>query len=172
VRHAWESYPETVPLSTLARASAACLPSREGLDRVLSALSDQQGSQKRELMSSLSYFHSPESLDWIERNIFEPISEHWGHLAAASQLDWPRVERWLSSGRPLSLVALDALLAIIKPRTPLLRDHGPRLHQAPRPDQFLLALSDCADRDRVPRVRRAVDRLKSEVAKLTEDLRL
>lgn len=113
VRYAWGHYPATVSLPPLAQASAACLSFREGFDRVTAALAEQDGSHKRDLMFSLGYFHSPETLDWIEQHIFEPITEAWGYLAAASRLDWPRVERWFERGRPLSLVAIDALAAIV-----------------------------------------------------------
>lgn len=116
------------------------------------ALAEQVGSHKRDLIFSLGYFHSPEALDWIEQHIFEPITEAWGSLAAASRLDWPRVERWFERGRPLSLVAIDALTAIVRPQSPFLRAYGPCLHQPPTSDRFTQVLSAYAERDRVPRV--------------------
>jgi len=133
VRYAWGDYPATVSLWAVAQATAACLPYREGFSRVTAALTEQAGSKKRDLMSSLGHFHSPEALDWIEQNIFEPITEAWGYLAAASQMDWPRAERWLAQGRPLSLVAIDALAAIVRPQSPFLRAYQPRLHQQATP---------------------------------------
>jgi hypothetical protein len=152
VRYAWAEYPAGISLPSLAQASAACLPFREGFDRVTAALADQVGSHKRDLIFSLGYFHSPEALDWIEQHIFEPITEAWGFLAAASRLDWPRVERWFEHGRPLSLVAIDALIAIVRPQSPFLRTYGPCLHQPPTSDRFTQVLSAYAERDRVPRV--------------------
>jgi hypothetical protein len=55
-------------------------------------------------------------LDWIERTIAQPklVAAFWGELAAKSGLTWPRAQRWLTSGRPLSLVALDALIARLR----------------------------------------------------------
>jgi hypothetical protein len=152
VRYAWGDYPATVPLPSLARASAGCLPFREGFGRVVAALAQQDGSHKRDLILSLGYFHSPEALDWIEQHIFGPITEDWGYLAAASRLDWPRVEQWFERGRPLSLVAIDALAAIMRPQTPLLRAYGPRLHRPPSRARFIQVLSDYAARDKGPRV--------------------
>ena len=152
VRYAWGEHPATVPLPTLAQASAACLPFREGFDRVAAALNQERGKQKRDLAFSLGYFHSPEALDWIEEHIFEPITEDWGLLAAASHLDWPRVEHWFDHGRPLSLVAIDALVAIMEAPTPFLRAYPPRLHQPPNRELFIRVLSDYAGRDKVPRV--------------------
>lgn len=152
VRSAWSDFPTTVDLPSLAQASASCLPFREGFDRVTAALAEQHGSQKRDLMFSLGYFHSAEALDWIEQHIFEPITEAWGYLAAASRLDWPRVERWFEYGRPCSLVAIDALAAIVRPQSPFLRAYCPRLHQPPTPDHLKQVLAAYAERDRVPRV--------------------
>ena len=168
VRYAWGDYPTAVALPSLANASAACLPFREGFDRVAAALAEEEGSRKRDLMFSLGYFHSPEALDWIEKFIYEPITESWGYLAAASKLDWPRVESWFEQGRPLSLVAIDALAAIIRPQSPFLRAYGPRLYQPPSPDRLRQVLSAYAERDRVPRVQQRTSALITHVDTLTK----
>jgi hypothetical protein len=168
VRYAWGDYPTAVALPSLAKASAACLPFREGFDRVVAALAQEEGSRKRDLMLSLGYFHSPEALDWIEKHIFEPITESWGYLAAASKLDWPRVEGWFEQGRPLSLVAIDALAAIIRPQSPFLRAYGPRLHQPPSADQLRRVLSAYAELDRVPRVQQRTSALLTHADALTQ----
>jgi hypothetical protein len=168
VRNAWSEYPARVSLPALARASAACLPFREGFDRVVAALAEQSGAHQRILMSSLGYFHSPEALDWIEQHIFDPINDAWGYLAAESGLDWPRVERWLERGRPLSLVALDALAVIVRPRSLPLRTDNPRLQEPPSLDRFKRVLSAYAEKDRVPRVQRCTARLFSQAESLTK----
>jgi hypothetical protein len=103
-------------------------------------------------MASLSYFRSPDALSWIEENVFEPIAESWGCLAAASKTDWPRVEAWLDRGRPLSSVAIDALLAIARPRTPLLQERKPTLATPPDPYKLRDGLMTYRERDPVPRV--------------------
>jgi len=167
VRYAWGDYPATVSLPALAQASAACLSFRDGFSKVVAALVGLDGSQKRDLMLSLGHFHSPEALDWIEQHIFEPITEEWGYLAAASQFDWPRAERWFDHGRPLSLVAIDALAAIIRPQSPFLRAYGPRLQQPPTHDRFNQVLSAYAERDKVPRVRQRTAGLISHADILT-----
>jgi hypothetical protein len=82
-------------------------------------------------------------------------------LAAASKLDWSRVERWFERGRPLSLVAIDALGAIVRPQTPFLQSYGPRLHQPPSTDRFRQVLLAYAQRDRVPRVEQRISKLIS-----------
>lgn len=168
VRYAWGDYPETIDLPSIAKATADCLPYREGYDCVVGALSHREESEKRDLMLSLSYFHSQETLDWIEVNIFSPITETWGRLAAASNFDWPRATKWLDSGRPLSLVALDALAAIIRPQSPLLREYSPRFQQPPDFETLTNVLSSHAERDSVPRVSRITKYILEHAAVLTK----
>jgi len=158
IRYCWGEYP-SVDLVSLAQASAACLPFRDGFDRVTGALAQVEGSQKRDLMFALSYFRSAEALDWIEGAIFEPITESWGYLAAASDLDWQRIEAWFSTGRPLSLVAIDALGSIVRPMTLFLREHTPTLRDQPTPETFSSVLTDYIKRDPVPRVQQRVEGL-------------
>lgn len=167
VRYAWGETSATISFASLGKASANCLPFREGFDRVASAIAESK-SRARDLIYALSYFRSPEALDWIERQEIEPITESWGYLAAASKLEWTRVEKWLEVGRPLSLVAIDALRAIVKPMTPLLREYAPRLHQPPTLERFRQVLSEYAERDRVPRVQFRINQLLSESNSLTK----
>lgn len=154
VRYAWREHPEKVAINAIAHATACCLPHREGFDRVVEALSRMGESEQRQVMLSLSSFHSPDTLNWIELHAASPVTETWGNLAAASQLSWPRVAQWLDRGRPLSLVALDALGAIIRPMTPHLRSHGPRLHDPPDSTELHRALTAYMARDTVPRVKK------------------
>ena len=151
VRYAWGEYPD-IDLIALAEASAHCLPFREGFDRVTTALSSLNGKEKQDTKFALSYFRSAEALDWIEREIAPPITENWGYLAAASQLSWARVVAWLESGRPLSLVAIDALRAIAQPMTPFLREIKPGLENPPSLEVFREVVSEYMRRDPVPRV--------------------
>lgn len=168
VRYCWGEYP-SVDLVSLAQASAACLPFREGFTRVCDVLSDLEDPQKRDSMFALSYFRSAEALDWIERAVSEPITESWGYLAAASDLDWPRIEAWFGTGRPLSLVAIDALRAIVRPMTLFLREHSPTLRDQPPPERFLLVLTEYMKHDPVPRVEQRIQGLLENQSSLTND---
>jgi MoaA/NifB/PqqE/SkfB family radical SAM enzyme len=49
---------------------------------------------------------------WTSAAAPPPVTDHWARLAVASQLDWPTAEAWLRRGRPLSLIALDALVRL------------------------------------------------------------
>lgn len=149
--------PDMNHLVFLANASAACLPFREGFDRVRASVEALEGKDLRQQMFYLSDFHTPEVLDWIEAHIFSPVTTDWGRLAAHSVLDWSRAERWLSSGRPLSLVALDALVALVTPGA--LGEYPPRLHHPPDVETLRAALTAYAQRDDVPRVEKATSYL-------------
>ena len=62
-----------------------------------------------EVLHALTNFSDARVLDWLEEHCREPITYEWGTAAAVNELDWPRVVRWLNAGRPLSLLAVDAL---------------------------------------------------------------
>jgi hypothetical protein len=150
---AWQAYPDVGSFWRLAEATASCLPLKDGFDRVVSALSRMDGPDWRESFSALAHFRSRRTLDWIESHVSEPLVESWGYLAAASDLNWPRAENWLAQGRPLSLVALDALLAIAKPRTPFLQYIRPTLAEAPSETVIRHSIESLMQRDPVPRVK-------------------
>jgi hypothetical protein len=137
----------------LAQALAACLPPGDGLTLALGALGDAPGSDRA---GALAFFRSARVLDWMEERVREAGAGGWGRLAAASALDWPRAAAWLERGRPLSLVALDALLAIAKPDTGLLERLRPALGRPPAASEFRSVLEACAARDPSPRVKRCV----------------
>jgi len=168
VRYAWGEYPASVPLPILAQASAACLPFREGFDRVVSALDLESPGCRRDLAMSLAFFKSTEALDWIEHHVSEPITEAWGELAAVSRFSWTRAEKWITAGRPLSLVAVDALATIANPKSPLLRDLQPRLYDPSDPDMFREVLSAYAQSDRAPRVEKRTISLLANAHSLLE----
>jgi hypothetical protein len=163
---AWRDYPKLVSLPALAQASAQCLPFGDGFERVKMALSSFSNKEKLRLIFCLGYFHSTQTLDWIEENIFEPTTESWGYLAAASNLDWQRVELWIHHGRPLSLVAIDALRAIMRPQSPFLRAYAPQLKSPPSKDKFQLLLSTYSEKDNVPRVLQRTSDLIENIEKL------
>jgi hypothetical protein len=155
IRKQWESYTPAL-LQALAEASAACLPSKEGFNLVEKAVANVPPKEIVKASVALSWFRSEATLDWIERNISDPLVENWGRLAAVSDLKWERVDRWLASGRPLSLVALDALIACWHYNTVILRRFAPKLLEPAPVDEMTAALNAYLDRDSAPRVRKAI----------------
>ncbi|WP_150118788.1 hypothetical protein [Collimonas fungivorans] len=157
VRAAWEFYPHDLALPCLAEATASCLPFREGYDRVVSELARLEGNARRNVIFVMGYFRSIETLDWIETNICEPTTDSWGYLAAVSGIDWIRLQTWLDAGRPLSLVAIDALGAFQRRQTHMLKKFRSHLVSLPSKEELKSVLDAYARRDNVPRVLQRID---------------
>jgi hypothetical protein len=122
-----------------AEAAASCLPPPEGLDMTIDALRAFQGRELRECKGALLWFRAPAVLDWIELNAPRAnVTDDWGQLAALSDLSWSKVQNWLSRGRPLSFIALDALGNFI-----------PHAGQAPIVDRLKPQLKECLDRSAI-----------------------
>jgi hypothetical protein len=156
IRTQWQ---DPGPLNALAEASAACLPTDEGLVYTMAALNALPVKERIEACQALDWFQSPQSLDWIEAHANEIgtwISPHWGYLAANGHLTWDRVARWLDVGRPLSLVALAALKACGHWDTMISKVLRPRLHQPATRNVMTHTLQLYATHDAVPRVERDV----------------
>ena len=130
-----------------AEAAAKCLPDSEGLHNTIDALRAFHGRDLQKKMSALSWFRAPEVLDWIETHVpRQDVTASWGQLASLSDLHWSRVQHWLVSGRPLSLVALDALESCI-----------PRQNQARILTMLNPKLKGCSDRAIVKRALRTYE---------------
>ncbi len=159
VSAAWDDFREPHQLYSLANASAACLTHEDGFSRVTTALAGFDEKTRRENLFALSYFRSRDGLDWIEENVCSPVTGEWGRLAAASRFHWGKADSWLRKGRPLSLVALDALLSIVRRETPLLSNLHPELEDKPESASFESTLKRYAEQDNAPRVTRAISAL-------------
>ncbi len=149
----WERLSKIVGLPGMAFAASRCLPTAEAHKKVTDALARMDPPSRVAAKLVLMEFATPLNLDWIEKNADSPVDSTWGLLAASSAFDWPRARKWLDSGRPLSLVALDALeWCVCSGRKPPLLD-------SPEPEEFIRCLRDYQARDPVVRVRERVERL-------------
>jgi hypothetical protein len=162
VRQAWSQYPDRIQFWSLVQASAACLPFEDAFARAEQALANMPEKVRRDSLCALSHFKSSRVLQWIEKNAAEPSTEAWGRLAAASLFSWQKAQEWLGSGRPLNLIAIDALLAIAEPRSPFLRSLRPKLDSPPDEHEFRLVLAVAVVADPVPRVQQRVASLLSK----------
>lgn len=130
-----------------AAAAAKCLPPAEGLQKTIDALQAFHGRDLERQMSALAWFRAPTVLDWIETHLpRQDVTASWGQLASLSDLHWSRVHSWLASGRPLSLVALDALASYI-----------PRQSQARILTMLNPKLKGCGDRSTIGYALRAYE---------------
>jgi hypothetical protein len=162
IRERWRSWrPKT--LFTLSYATAACLPFDEGYNRVVQALMDVPPQELVDQCAALAWFRSEKTLDWLEDhtgymlNNWGHVPDSWGRLAALSDFSWDRAASWFDKGRPLSLVALDALKACYRFNTGLLERFKPRLARPAPIDEMTAKLRDYARKDPAPRVERDVE---------------
>lgn len=156
IRKEWEWFAPAL-LFSLAEASASCLPGEEGYNLVVNALAEVPRKELARAAAALSWFRSESTLDWIEQNISDPLLDDWGRLAAVSNLKWERMSKWLASGRPLSLIALDALVSCWHYDTPALRQFAPKLLEPVSIEEMTATLEKYSNGDSVPRVRNAVE---------------
>ena len=166
VAEVWQRHRDRVDIGSLLRATAACMPIDQGFPIASALVESLDGRERRYAMVALSYFRSPRALQWIERHAAEPTTDDWGNLAAASCMSWPDARAWLGRGRPLSLIAIDALRAIADPKTPVLRAMSPALLSPPTPDEFMRTIGAYEAQDPVPRVRQRLESLRAAKHKL------
>jgi len=155
IRSRWNVY-RSEAFFALAAASAACLPFSEGFIRVVQELEKMSQKELRTCCSVLGFFRTEKTLNWLETHVSPPIMDPWGRLAAVSNLSWTRVANWLDQGRPLSLVALDALKACWRYDTLLLHKFAPKLLEPDTQEKMTAKLQQYAATDPVPRVRQNV----------------
>lgn len=138
-------------LSHWAAVGAACLPNEEVAAGIFEM--GDAGADWKSVIYALEHARTHLALDWIERQVGQQkvVSRSWGSLAAKSRLDWLRLKRWLEGGRPLSLVALDALHYIAHSRGTM-GQSSVVLGEAPAGSELRSALQSYATRDPVPRV--------------------
>ena len=119
-----------------------------------------------EYITALNFIRNEKVLDWIEENIHRTtnIGINWGHLAASSYLSWDRVKKWLTKGRPLSLVALDAIIFCTTVgerlnQSPWMRQIQPKLVDNPKPEIIAKQLQEYLLTDNVPRTKTAIHKI-------------
>ncbi len=99
---------------------------------------------------------------WLDQTPPPPVQELWGALAFASQAPWSTLAKWLGLGRPLSLVALDALGNYAK-------DGTPAGFQRPPEAEIRDALRAYLERDSAPRARNAAARVLGSIGNVARD---
>lgn len=172
IRNSWEKYRNSALTKHdfsiwygLCYAVAKCLPCEDGFAFVTEALSQVDDKDVYTHMHVLGWFETPLTLNWIEENI-HIFHDQWGHLAALSKMDWQRVKKWLALGRPLSLVALDALKCCVTYNTRMLQEQKPRLVSPPNQQELDAVLLAYLAIDSVPRVGKRVTFLQENWDKL------
>ena len=165
--NAWVRYQltqfEGLDKTVFAHALASCLPKTEAESIILETLSTLSERDFREHVTSLRYFSGSVPLGWLEeqRDRINIVSGNYGAVCACLGMTWSRVYRWLHLGRPMSLIALDALVecsttAETVNRAPWLREHPPHLHEPVSVSEMNKVLNEYLTQDNVPRTKNAV----------------
>lgn len=174
LRKEWAKRQEN-ELLIFAEAISKCFDFDEAFETLTNEIESKDDRYLLENISALLYFQSCKTLDWIEKVIHRTnnISTNWGTLAATSQFSWVRTEKWLSVGRPLSLVAIDALLFCTmtgdrQNQAFWLQQNQPKLTDNPRPEIIANKLKDYLSKDNVPRTKNAINKIIDNVFQVTE----
>jgi hypothetical protein len=162
-------------LQIFAEPIARCLDFDEAFEILTRELENGDDKYLSENVSALLYFQSEKTLDWIEKMSarIKNISSSWGQLAASSQFTWDRANKWLTIGRPMSLIALDSLIYCTTKGERLnqslwLRQLNPRLIDNPSPEVIASRLRNYLTVDCVPRTKNAVEAIIANVYKTTK----
>lgn len=163
VRDRWK-HANDQTFSSLVRAAAKCLPPEEALERCLAYVRPLMGREQLDAVRGLRPLRNPKVADWMETRLTdpsEPLNDGWGREAAYSGMTWDRARRWLLSGRPLSLVALDSLVACVDVRlATLFDDPRPQLLDPAPVREMSRTLDDYLKKDPSPRVEERIGWIK------------
>jgi MoaA/NifB/PqqE/SkfB family radical SAM enzyme len=156
---------ESVGFAT--RVMADVLPANESFQLALEwfKTATDQG-QRRERLQHFVAQRNPLTIPliedwWKNSDPNTPVTDDWGRLAAASQIDWSTIRRWLDDGRPLSLVALGALDEYVAKGLP-------ESYIKPNRAEFSQVLGAHKARNSSPRAVRSIDRALSAADTLSK----
>jgi len=173
VKKEWANRKEN-ELQIFAEPLAKCLDFDEAFDLITKELENGDDNFLSENASALLHFKSKLTLDYIEKvsGRIKNVSSDWGQLAASSQFSWDRATKWLTIGRPLSLIALDSLIYCTTIGDRLnqslwLRQLQPKLIDNPRPEILANRLREYLIVDSVPRTKNAIDKIIDNVFQAT-----
>ena len=174
LKNEWENRQKD-ELLIFAEAISKCFDFNEAFETLTNEIESKEDKYLPENISALLYFQSDKTLDWIEKVIHRTnnISTNWGTLAATSQFSWVRAVKWLNVGRPLSLVAIDALLFCTttgerQNQAFWLQQNPPKLTDNPRPEIIANKLKDYLSKDNVPRTKNAITKIIDNIFQGTE----
>jgi hypothetical protein len=150
-------------LLIFAEGIAKCLPFEQAFELMTEAIDASDTKSFTDNSAALLYFESHQTLEWIEKisHRINNVSISWGVLSAASQFSWDVAYKWLELGRPLSLIALDALVFCTttgerKAQALWLIKHPPTLINAAPSNIIADTITQYLRKDNVPRTATAV----------------
>ena len=170
VRNEWNSGKDEGSLLA-AGAVIACLPFEEAFESLTRRIESGNAGDFHHRCEGLAAFRSERVLDWLENReeLLTPVTESWGRIAALSQFSWKRARMWLRKGRPLSLIALDALRLCTTPADMLgseplwVQESRPQLPDAPSASEIRVELTAYLEKDASPRIERAIAAIRANI---------
>ncbi len=148
---------------------ACCLPFEEAYTLMTNELNKATTNELYENYYCLGYLHNSKVLGWIEQTKARIINvnEGWGRLAAHSMFDWDTAQRWLTAGRPLSLIALDAIYNCTLPtdHPHYEKENAPTLLNAPDDETLEETLKKYLENDNVHRTRTTINAILHHIQK-------
>jgi hypothetical protein len=113
-----------------------------------------------DVLHALSHLRDERVLDWIEKNAVPPTTYEWGTAVACNKPGWKRLAKWLDRGRPLSLIALDALRNCCgydaETMSGIFRNFTPKVHGPVSLKSVRKKLEEYQRKDSAPRVEKAM----------------
>ena len=96
------------------------------------------------------------------------FTTQFGMLAASSNFSWERAKKWLEQGRPLNLIALDALnfctLNSYRGQSLWMKTLQPKLTDSFDTSEMISTLKNHVEKDSVPRVKNTVRNILQNLA--------
>lgn len=169
----WEKRNNKDGILMFAELIANCLEFGVGFKIVCMEIEKSDDKSFNDNVSALLYFRSNKTLDWIETQSqrIKNVTSSWGQLVASSQFSWQKCEKWLRMGRPLSLVALDALYLCTNNnytgQSIWLRKIKPKLTDNATSETIEHELQNYLKTDSVPRTKNAVVSIKYNLSDAT-----
>lgn len=171
----WHSRSEEDSLVEYAKLLANSFESDQGILEYLAQLDNIKSEKElNDQIRGLMYFNSPEVNYWIEIAVdrVTNITSTWGVVSALSDVNWDTLKKWINLGRPLSLVALDALSEYATDNntmnsSPLSRERILGLPDPPSKEEILEVINNYQIVDSVPRVKQGVNHIKFQIDKIT-----
>lgn len=156
-----------IDMISLSQASIKALPLGEAFCLITHYLKTVPPRELPNTAWSCLYLcKSANVLDWMEQVVKE-YNDSWANLAAVSNPTWAYMHKWISTGRPLSLIAIETLSNCIPcTNDPFLASLNPSIRDAPQYDTIEQFLLDYEKLDNVPRVNKAIARIRKHADQL------
>lgn len=144
VRSLWNN-PMDINLKYRSYLTAKCLPTAEGLERVIYYVESQFNNSVKDHIAKehLCHFRNYRVIDWMKGYISKgTTNDNWYSLFACSEPTWKQVKEWLENGGKFRMVAINALEYMIRSwnSNPAYIQGNYKITNPPSKDEVLLVL--------------------------------